>query len=74
MKKVQFYLVAIIFFSIAMKVSFSPAHRVDYAALSTDTKLEQVEQFFEYKVNNIQSVNPYKIRSCMIQSAVCCHS
>lgn len=73
MNKVQFFLFAIIFLSIAMKVSFTRVELEDYAALSTDTELEDVEQFFKYKVNYIQSENPYKIKSCMIQSLVCCH-
>ncbi|MCH4824258.1 hypothetical protein ML462_13860 [Gramella lutea] len=74
MKKVQFFLLAFILLAIAAKVSFTPVKRVDYAVLSTETKLEHVQQFFQYKVNHIQSENPYKIKSCMIQTAVCCHS
>ena len=74
MKKVQLILMAIIFVAIAGKVSLSPENKVSYAALSTETKLEHVDQFFRYKVNHIQSENSYRVRSCMIQTAVCCHT
>ena len=74
MKKVQFFLFAVILAAIAAKVSLIPDHKVEYAALSTDTKLEHVEQFFEYKVNNLPQINPYRVKSCMIQTAVCCHT
>ncbi|QYA27049.1 hypothetical protein G3I01_16620 [Gramella sp. MT6] len=74
MKKVQFFLFAIILVAIAAKVNTTPEVRIDYAALSTDTKLEHVEQFFKYKVNNFPQENSYRVKSCMIQTAVCCHT
>ena len=74
MKKVQFFLLTIIFVTIAAKVSNTPDHEVDYAALSIDTKPEHVQQFFKYKVNNFPPENTYEIRSCMIQTSVCCHT
>ncbi len=74
MKKVQFILSAIILLAIAGKVSFTPVEKVNYAALSPETKLEHVQQFFQYKVNHLQSEKPYRIKSCMIQTAVCCHT
>ncbi|HKJ47466.1 MAG TPA: hypothetical protein VJ973_00165 [Christiangramia sp.] len=74
MKRIQFLLFAIILSAIAAKVSFTPDHRVGYAALSIDTKLENVQQFFRYKVNNIQSENTYRVKSCMINTTVCCHT
>lgn len=74
MKKVQFFLFAVILAAIAAKVSLIPEEKVQYAALSTDTKLEHIEQFFEYKVNNLPKVNSYRVKSCMIQTAVCCHT
>lgn len=74
MKRIQLSLFAIILLSIAAKVSFTTVEKVNYAALSTETKLEHVQQFYQYKVNHIQSGNPYRIKSCMIQTAVCCHT
>lgn len=76
MKKIQILLVAVILMAIAGRVSFLPlpAEKTDYAALSIDTKLENVEQFFRYKVNPIQSGENFRSRNCTIQRAVCCHT
>ena len=73
MKRIQFLLLAIILVAIAGKVNNTQMHSQDYAALSTDTKLEDIEQFFQYKVNHIQSKDPYTVKTCTTETAVCCH-
>ncbi len=74
MKKLQFILFAVIFVTLAVKaISSSPAP-VEYAALSTDTKVEEVQQFFKYKVNNVQNSNNYQVENCMIYTSVCCNA
>ncbi|GAA4325552.1 hypothetical protein GCM10023115_40310 [Pontixanthobacter gangjinensis] len=74
MKKVQVLLLLVILGAIAGKVNYAPAQQADIAALSTETNLEHVQQFFKYKVNHIQSNKVYRVRSCSIETAVCCHT
>ncbi len=74
MNKIQIFLFAVILISIATKVSLISEEKVQYAALSTDTKREHIEQFFKYKVNNLPEENSYRAGSCMIQTVMCYHT
>ncbi|GGG38051.1 hypothetical protein [Christiangramia forsetii] len=73
MKKVHLFLFVIIFLSIIAKVSLRSDNELKYTALSIDTKAEQVDYFFEYKVNHLQFDSTYKSMNCEIKSPVCCH-
>ncbi len=74
MKRISFFIVAVIFLAIAAKASLTlPVHQIEYAALSTDTKKEQVDQFFRYKVNNLQSTESRQLSRCTVKSSVCCN-
>lgn len=74
MKRIQLLLFTVILLAIAAKVSFTPEHKAGYAALSIDTKLENVQEFFRYKVYNIQSENKFKVKSCMVKTRMCYHT
>ncbi|MCB7479728.1 hypothetical protein [Christiangramia sediminis] len=74
MKRIHYFLFAVIFFAIAGKANLNLDRDMGYAALSTDTKTENVDQFFKYKVNHLQFDEPQKIRSCSIKSAICSHA
>ncbi|SDR96525.1 hypothetical protein [Gramella sp. MAR_2010_147] len=74
MKRIYFSLLAIIFSAIVIKTNTSPIQAMDYAALSTDTKVENVDQFFKYKVNHIQFDKKETIINCSVKSAICCHA
>ena len=74
MKRVHLFLLTVILVAIAGKVKFSPAQQTQLAALSTETNLQDVEYFFKYKVNHIQSKENYNVRSCMVKTLVYCHT
>ncbi|TRO66916.1 hypothetical protein [Christiangramia sabulilitoris] len=73
MKRIQFFLFALIFTAIAAKVSIIPAKKTGYAVLSIDTKLDHVQEFFRYKVNNIQTDQKI-VKHCVVRKPVCCHT
>ncbi|MBT8296585.1 MAG: hypothetical protein KJP01_02130 [Gramella sp.] len=73
MKRIQFLLFAVIFTAMATKVSITPEKKAGYAVLSLETKAEHVQQFFKYKVHNIQSEKLYN-NNCMIRKPMCCHT
>lgn len=72
MKKIHYFLLAIIFFAIAGKANLNSDKDIKYAVLSTDTKMEKVNEFFKYKINHLQldksemnrSCSPKYMRSC----------
>lgn len=72
MKRIQYFLFAIIFCAIAGKANLNSDKDLKYAALSTDAKRENVDQFFKYKVNHLQFETPERSRSCSVQSVRCC--
>lgn len=74
MKKVQFILFAIILMAIAGKASLTPVEKINYAVLSIDAKLQDVESFFKYKVNNMQMEKTYLHKGRMQRSTVCCNA
>jgi len=72
MKKVHLFLFIIFLSSIAAKVNFSPNKQIPYAVLSTDIKAEAIENFYRYKVNQMQFEPVYKMRSCSVKSSGSC--
>lgn len=74
MNRIHYILLAIIFFAIAGKANLGLDRDIKYAALSTDTKMEKVDQFFKYKINHLQFDEPERSRSCSIRSLICCHA
>ncbi|WP_300437257.1 hypothetical protein [Christiangramia sp.] len=74
MKRIHFFLFAIILISIAAKVSFIPVREVKYAALSTEIKADHVNEFFKYKVNSLRFNKNEILKDCSIKAKVCCHA
>ena len=74
MKRIHYFLFAIIFFAIAGKANYNLDRDMGYVALSTETKPENVDQFFKYKVNHLQFDEAESTRSCSIKSVICSHA
>jgi hypothetical protein len=74
MKKIQVILLAFILMAIAGKVSLTPNRNFNYAALSTETTMNDVDNFFRYKLNHFPRLKKYEIKTCMIKKYTCCNT
>lgn len=71
MKRVHLLLITIIFVCIAGRVAITPTE-MSHPVVSSDVRDENINRFFEYKVQPVQSNPEIKSIKCPVRISRCC--